>query len=839
MKSVPRLVEYFLPKSYEITLSLHRKARAFRGTVTISGHKAHSTSPLMLHAKDLAIQQARLDGQDIHVTPRDFDGLELGHDIPAGDHVITLEFSGKITNTMHGLYPCYYQQNDEPHELLMTQFESHHAREVFPCIDEPEAKATFQLSLEVEPDVMALSNTPVAQHRQTSTHQVYEFEPSPHMSTYLLAFVVGDLHHVSHTTSRGTQVSVYATRVHTHDKLRFALDAATRSIEFFEDYFGVAYPLAKSDHVAVPDFSAGAMENWGLITYRERALLVDESSSQTARELAATVICHEVSHQWFGNLVTMKWWDDLWLNESFANLMEYIAVDALYPTWNIWLDYAAKEISLALNRDSIAGVQPVKTVVHHPDEIGVLFDPAIVYAKGGRLLRMLREFIGEQAFRSGLRDYFTTHAYSNTSSADLWRAFERHTEKNVVQLMDAWLRQSGFPQIAVHTTETGYRLQQSRLLIGGHDTDQLWPVPLAARQPDFPELMTTKTLKFDAKHQLPLLNQQSVTHSVTVYDHAALSLVMDALDTQRLDTLDRIGLLFEYALLARAGTVPATELVRILSHYTDETEQSVWSVISYVITELKRYITSESDSELVALYLTELAAPLYQSLGTVEQADDTDAQKKLRAMVCLLLSDANYPPVVEQLLHIGSKGLSTLGGEMRVAVYAAMAQHGSRDDFAALLALHHSTTDAQARQDAADALTSTRDSDHIALLLNQLTDKSRVKPQDVVRWFTLLMRNPYARDACWAWMTHHWHHIAATYSGDKLYEAFPRYAANAMNTEQEYRQFADFFEPKQHDVALRRVVEIGLHELKHRSTLLAEQHDDVIQAIRDTSRLSQ
>src|SRR5690606_17777891 len=260
--------------------------------------------------------------------------------------------------------------------------------------------------------------------------------------------------------------------------LDFALDIATRTIDYFDDYFGVPYPLPKADHVALPDFSSGAMENWGLITYREIALLVDpKTTTLSTKHAAATVITHELSHQWFGNLVTMQWWNDLWLNESFANMMEYVAVDALEPSWDIWLDFATGEVVSALRRDSLDGVQSIQIDVNHPDEISTIFDPSIVYAKGGRLLRMLQAYIGDDAMKRGLKAYFEKHQYTNTEADDLWASLGEASGKDIASFMHAWMTQPGFPVVSATKNGNTITLTQKQFFIGPHeDKGRTWPV---------------------------------------------------------------------------------------------------------------------------------------------------------------------------------------------------------------------------------------------------------------------------------------------------------------------------------------------------------------------------
>ncbi|MFC2606344.1 MAG: M1 family metallopeptidase, partial [Candidatus Nanosynbacter sp.] len=320
MKTVPRLLDTFIPHHYTLTLDLtHAEEKVFSGTVIISGE---STNELIsLHTKDLTIHSALIDDQPAEFSHDEFDELRLSRpDLSSGQRTVRVEFSGTITDAMHGLYPCYFTHNGVKKQLLATQFESHHAREVFPCVDEPAAKATYDVTLVTAPELTVLGNMPVAKSSKDDGVLTTTFATTPRMSSYLLAFVVGELHKKTARTKSGVEVNVWATPAQSEETLDFALDIATRSIDFYDEYFGVPYPLPKSDHVALPDFSSGAMENWGLITYRESCLLADPKlTPESSKRFIATVISHELSHQWFGNLVTMQWWNYLWLNESFAN----------------------------------------------------------------------------------------------------------------------------------------------------------------------------------------------------------------------------------------------------------------------------------------------------------------------------------------------------------------------------------------------------------------------------------------------------------------------------------------------------------------------------------------
>ena len=408
--SVKRLFEQFEPENYRIWVELDRvKDGVFSTTTEVVGVLKRSDF-ITLHAKELEIHKIifnggqlkfEINGDELKIFSPKESKFEIGKKIS-----FRIYASGKITPAMHGLYPCYYNENGEKKELFATQFESHHAREVFPCIDEPEAKATFELNIRTRTDWTVLANTKIKEETEVGDFKTLTFEKTPKMSTYLLAFVVGDLQNKTAFTKSGVEVSVWATRAQKSELLDFSLNFAVRVLEFYEEYFGQKFPLSKCDHIALPDFSSGAMENWGLITYRETALLAGEKSSISSKKYVALVIAHELSHQWFGNLVTMKWWDELWLNESFATMMEYLATDVLEPEWKIWEEFAVNEAIVSLRRDAIDGVQSVHVPVHHPDEIGTIFDGAIVYAKGARLMNMLRKYVGDEAFQKGLQKYF-------------------------------------------------------------------------------------------------------------------------------------------------------------------------------------------------------------------------------------------------------------------------------------------------------------------------------------------------------------------------------------------------------------------------------------------------
>ena len=323
-----------------------------------------------------------------------------------------------------------------------------------------------------------ISNTPVKSQKTEGQRLFTSFETTPRMSAYLLAFVFGEMGYTEAKTKDGVLIRAYATPDNVA-LTEHGLDVTVRGLEFFCDYFEMPFPLPKLDIVALPDFSVGAMENWGLMTFRETAMLADpKTSSIESRQIVALVVCHELTHQWFGDLVTMKWWDDLWLNESFANMMEYRAVDALYPEWNIWEQFVSHETASAKRRDSLADVQAIQCDVNHPDEISSIFDPSIVYAKGGTVLYMLMNYVGEEVFRAGLKLYFAKHAYGNTRAADLWATLAEAGGQDISGFMNDWLQRPGFPLVDVDWKpgDTDLKLEQRRFFSDPASKPQKKPI---------------------------------------------------------------------------------------------------------------------------------------------------------------------------------------------------------------------------------------------------------------------------------------------------------------------------------------------------------------------------
>ena len=837
-----RLFEGFKPKNYTISLDPDRDSMQLSGTVTITGQRTGRPSQrLTFHQKDLKITSATIVKHDKKgdetfeieriAHHRSFDEVRLHtkEQLFSGSYVITMQFTAKLTDNMHGIYPCYYEIDGKKQALMATQFESHHAREAFPCIDEPEAKATFDLEVISPKGETILGNTPIASQKEQDGKLTTRFETTPKMSTYLLAFAYGDLQVRSGKTKSGVDVNIWATKAHPAEALDFALEVGIGSIDFFNDYFGVPYPLPKADHIALPDFSSGAMENWGLITYREVCLLAEpETASQSSREMIASVIAHETSHQWFGNLVTMKWWDDLWLNESFANVMEYVAVDALYPEWNIWNAFITQEGLSALRRDSIAGVQAVKTEVRHPDEIASIFDPSIVYAKGGRLLRMLMQYIGETDFRTGLKDYFTAHAYGNTTGDDLWNALGKASGKDVAAFMNPWLARSGFPVVRVSQKDTQLELSQEQFLLDPSkaDKDRLWPVPLLSERQDVPTLLDTASLTTTLEAaDFIRVNQGATGHYVVQYTEAKhFESIAAMVENQKLGVAERLMFLSDSSMLARAGQASFAQTLTLLKRYKTEDREPVWDIMSLIIGDCRRFVDVNPDLEKpIKALIRSLVQQEFARLGWKEKAGEDVQDTKLRAIVTSLGVYAEETVITAEALRLFESYKTdqvVVPAELRSIVFGAAVRTHTTGAFDYLLELEANTSNAELKMDIVGALTTTKQEAEITILLAQLKDADKVRPQDIARWIAYLLRNRYSQTAAWDWLRDNWEWVEKTFDGDKSYDYFPRYAANAFSSRTRLKEYEDFFNPMLGNPALSRNIVMGIEELNNRAAWL-------------------
>lgn len=835
-KQVKRLFNEFKPSNYQLDLIPDRETMTFNGIVKIDGQKTGRPSQrFTFHANGLKIIKATITKHDksgdktipvkrlnIH---KSLDEIRIHTNelVYPGRYSLRIDFDGQITRQMSGIYPCFFKHNGKNKTIIATQFESHHAREVFPCIDEPEAKATFDLSLTTPANESVLANTPIKKQLPADNGKLLEtkFETTPIMSTYLLAFAYGELQRVTTKSKRGIEVSSWATVAQPKSHLNYANDEAVKLLDFYEDYFKVDFPLNKLDQVALPDFDSLAMENWGLITYREIGLLTDPiNRSISGERLITMVIAHELSHQWFGNLVTMKWWDDLWLNESFASIMESLAPDYLHPDWQEWEDFTSSRIVAAANRDVYKDVQPVGVKVQQPDEILTLFDPSIVYAKGARILKMLFDYIGEEAFKTGLKAYFKAFAYKNAERGDLWQKLSESSGKDVGKIMTPWIEQSGTPELKIKAVGNQLELSQQRFLLDGEDKKATWPIPILADHKIQPDLMetTTTTVSYQAK---PIFNPIGSGHYIIRYeDDNLVQNLQQQIINRDLTSAGRINSLNDMLLQTQKGELSLTSLLGIIQQSTTEDRDAVWSIFMRIIGSAQALTDDNKDNEQMLIKLKKsLSSSWFEYLGWDDKPKDEPNTKQLRTTILALTIAGEDKQAIKMALdkYTKAKSIEGLLAEQRAIIGGAAVRFGNPSVINALQNEYQSSHNPDVQQAIVAALCSSKDKKVIKQIIDWgMNDDSIIRPQDIDAWFAYLMRNPYGRDQVWQWLQKRWPHLMELFGHGKKMEYFIWYASKPITSPPWQKHYKEFFEPQLDNVSLKRNILISFSEIDSR-----------------------
>lgn len=839
-KKVRRLYRQFQPDHYDLTLMVDPETMKFSGKAIVTGSKVDRPSErLTFHQNGLKVTSAaicfhdkrgdkpvevkRINNQDSFDEVR----LHAAHTLYPGKYTVTLEFEAEITRPMNGIYPCFFEHDGQQKKLIATQFESHHAREAFPCIDEPEAKATFDLTLLTSAANSSrqtvLANTPVKTSSTENGQQKTVFETTPKMSTYLLAFVFGEMDYLEAKTKDGVLVRTYATPDNVKHT-QFALDTAVKCLEFYNDYFDIPYPLAKCDFIALPDFASGAMENWGCITFREQALVVDPANTSLGmKQYVANVVAHELTHQWFGNLVTMKWWNDLWLNESFASWMSYLAVDHLFPDWQVWTQFTVDEQQPALKLDALQHTHPIEVTINHPDEIRTIFD-AISYEKGASVLQMLHSYIGADNFRDGLRLYLRQHAYGNTETTDLWQALEHIAQQPVTDFMTAWTSQAGFPLLQAKVSDSEVELSQHRFYLNPaaqKNGPANWPIPL---DPSLELAQTTldcesATLKLPAPNGL-LLNQRRNGFYQVLYNPSHLFKLGQAIQAGRLQDqpVARLALLSDTFDAAKAGELGTADALKLLESYANEDSAVVWDIIALNVGSIRGVMDDEALREALKPFVRQLTAKQLARLGWQQQNGESHFDTLLRPLILGMASVAEEPAVVNEALK-RFKDMTRpedIEPDLRGVVYGTAARTGGQAEFDKLLQLHDSSTNSEERVTLAASLTGFKQPELAERALGMITS-DRVRLQDAGYWIAYSFTNRHAKHRTWQWLVNNWPWLEENLGRDLSFYRMPNYAARAFSDEGFLREFETFFGPKAKQPAFERPVAQAIETIQWQS----------------------
>jgi aminopeptidase N len=661
-KTPGKLPKDVIPLEYQAHLAPDIEANTFRGSETVEIEVLKPTSTIMLNAAALEIDSASLSGKGLKAVAlspvldakQQTLSFTLPQELAPGRYRLELAFRGKINREGRGLFYVNYQAGKASKKLLATTMEPTDARRMLPVWDEPSFRAKFRLSVDLPAGLKAYSNTPVdKQANIAGGKQRISFKPTPKMPSYLVVLTAGEFERTS-TRQDGVEIGVVTTEGK-QEKGAFALSASRDLLHFYNNYFGVPYPLAKLDLIAIPNGLNGAMENWGGIVYNENTLLYDpKTSPERVRQLTFSVNAHEMAHQWFGNLVTMAWWDNLWLNEGFASWMASKATDHFHPEWRPYLANIGDR-ERVMNQDSRKTTHPIQTPVENESQAADAFDD-ITYEKGQAFLRMLEAYLGEDAFRKGIRAYMAKHQYSNTTSSDLWTALEQASGKPVGKLASDWTTQPGFPLIKVEQAcEDGKRkvsLSQQQFRLDEPALDnRLWNVPL---QVGVVNGKTTTTLLSTASAKLLLpgcegtlvVDPHSVGYFRIQYDRASF----DALAGQaaRLPDATRLKFLNDTWTQVTAGSMPLDAWLKLAGELRDEPRVAIWEALVSSLNFLDTLARGEPEQPQVARYIAAFAKPKLLKLGWDEKAGETAEDAQLRALLAGVLARAGDQDAVAQ-----------------------------------------------------------------------------------------------------------------------------------------------------------------------------------------------
>ena len=777
------------PVKYRLTLEPDLQRFTFKGQETIAIEVLESTSTITMNSIDIEAQSCtyvaggkRIDAQGIsHDGEQETVTFDFGEDLEEGPASLDIAFTGELNDKLRGFYRSQYQDIDGNDQwLASTQFESTDARRAFPCWDEPALKATFELTLLVPSGLVAVSNMPVVNETQAGGVKTIAFAESPIMSTYLLAFVIGDLTYIEKTGDNGTIMRVFTTRGR-EEQGRFALETSLDILEYFNSYFGIPYPLPKMDHIAIPDFAAGAMENWGAITYRETALLVDpDNTSAGTRQTVASIIAHEMAHMWFGDLVTMAWWNDLWLNESFASWMGDKATDHLFPEWEVWTQFVSDDTNRGLSLDGLRNSHPIEQEVKNPAEIGQLFD-AISYSKGASVLRMLETFIGADTFQNGIQQYLTKHQYDNAQRRDLWNALGEASGQPVADIMDTWVVQTGYPvlETELERSSSGIKIKLSQrkftyddILSPGESDPALWRVPAGVRSGD-----VTVTLLMDDREAATTLNvsdgenawvkvnpEQTGFYRVK-YSPEDLQRLAGPIRTKQLSASDRLGVQSDAYALSRAGMIPATDFLTIAEAYKGEDNAPVCADLSSNMGGMDSLVWDESFYSGFQAFSRSIMQETGRKVGWDARPDEGHLDTLLRSTVLNHLGGAGDEGTLREAaarFNAYAEDPANVSPDIRGVVFGLAAQKGDRSTYDAMWELRGKAALQEEKVRFLYGLSSFQQPE----LLQETLDRAlgdEIRAHETVSVIGLVAGNRQGRGLAWQFVKDNWAELDRRY----------------------------------------------------------------------------
>jgi puromycin-sensitive aminopeptidase len=780
-----RLPRHVVPIRYDLRLEPDLTTARFAGEETITLTIHQPTSEIVLNAIELDITSAQIaegSGSSKQATIALDASLQRCHltfatPLSPGTWKLTIAFSGTLNDKLRGFYRSTYKdEHGATHNLAATQFEATDARRAFPCWDEPDFKAVFATTLVVDPTLTAVSNSAIAAETLAGGKKVVRFADTMRMSTYLVAFIVGRIEPTEPVMIGQTPLRLWAIPGKKH-LAKFGQDIAAASLSFFERYYGIPYPGDKLDLLAIPDFASGAMENLGAITYRETALLVDrQSATHSELERVADVVAHENAHMWFGDLVTMSWWNGLWLNEAFATFMEMLAVDAWKPEWKRWDSFGVSRAA-AFSVDGLHSTRPIEYPVQAPKDADAMFD-VLTYEKGASVLRMLEQHIGPAVFRDGVRDYLRAHAYGNADTNDLWISLGKIAKQPVPELMDGWIFQPGYPLITAEINPSGRLvLSQQRFTYLPNPSPGTWQIPLQIRVTAGGKTGTSRMLLTEKNTTIPLLhdwesvliNEEGHGFYRVRYAPDLLNRILNA-GIDRLAATERFNLINDAWATTIAGLMPLTDYLDLTARFTAERDKNVWAVLLDSFSFLNRIITVEDRPALEA-FVRGRIGPTVADLGWEPKNGESELTKQLRGeLIGAQGKLGNDPAIQRRAAEMYRNDLAAVDPNIVPSLIAILAHTGDATRYEEFDERFRTAATPQEERRYLFSLASFQPK---ALFEHTLTRtiSGEIRTQDAPFLVSAILGNVYGRELAWAFVKTNW---------EKMDQLFPKQGLRRM-----------------------------------------------------------
>lgn len=842
-----------LTEAYSITLHV---ADIDINTGTIRVAPANSTTETGFEILETATD-TNLDLFVVHLKQRLLEGES---------YILSLDFEGHLNDELRGFYRSSYKDEaGDDRMLAATFFAPAHARRAFPCMDEPALKATFSISLAHEDRLHALSNMPLRDSEPVEGQAGWvwdHFETSAPMSTYLVAFVISDFK----SKSDGVRFSTWA-REAALEQVDYALETGPKALSFFEDYFGIPYPLPKEDMVALPDFAPGAMENWGLITYRETAMLYSpEESSASNKQRVATVVVHELAHQWFGNLVTPTWWTDVWLNEGFASFMEYVGTEHVEPSWQMKEQFVVSELQYVFGIDSLESSHPISVPVVNQDQLGEIYD-VIAYVKGSSIIRMMNYYLGEETFRKGISDYLKAFEYAAADQDDLWQFLTQAAHEDdalaadvtVKDIMDTWTLQTGYPVVKVERDVTGTTalVSQDRFLLlnaSDHsDAAPSWWVPLTMTSQDAPDFTRTRpsawltpgtsTLILDGLPSADawvLLNLQQTGYFRVNYDAGNWELLTKQLADAHevIHVTNRAQVMDDALNLARAGQLPYATALGLNEYLSKETEYVPWRAALNNLEFLDTMLSATAGYGALRQYLLHLLIPLYNSVGFEDDLQGPHLDQYKRAMALRWTCGLGYVDCVDRSVLQFEEWInngSDVSPNLKSTVYCSAIAAGGEEEWGAAWDMYLSANLASEKSVLLSALGCTEEVWLLARYLDMaFTEGSGIRKQDSTAVFSAVASSAVGRYVAWNFLRSEWRRISEYYDTFASLGSLITSATAKFNTREERRQLESFIEENQDSLSsVARSVSQALENTNNNIAWMDSNYDVIVQWLND------